>query len=254
MSQANVLPPVAKSRALLNVFSPVAALLLLRADPLGRGAMLAAPLGAFILMVSSVIGQHTRLTQQIGPTSASLRPRLVRDYLPRRLATVVGSGLVVSLVLLPLFAAAGSADDMGRAGRSLHYSCGAITGARGPWPGSFYVLPLGLALIVSVLTALVGMKKVVSRPRLSTDPTDPGSDDVRRLRSAASIFSLLGIIVFVPLSGTSFFAAIVLFGSRCGSQSKSVLTAGLVGICLFAVFGAGYCVIAGQQSRKLRNE
>jgi hypothetical protein len=221
--------------------SPVAGFLILRADPLGHGAVFAVPLVALLLMLGAIAGIHAQLTQRIGATSAILRPRVGRD-LPHRLVAVVVFGLITSTVLLPIFSATGSADDTGRAGRSLHFQCGYVSGTSGSWPGSFYVVPLAIALIVSALTAVFGLRRVVFQPRVSTDLPDPHRDDHLRLRAASSMLSLLGVIVFFPLAFMSLVAATTLSGTPCKSGTKTLLIAGLLGMCIVALLSAGYCI------------
>src|SRR3712207_4896776 len=104
-----------------------------------------------------------RVSAPRGPVrSAALEVRRARNYLPRRLtAAVAGTGALLAVVLTAT-TATGSADDLGRAGRSLVRRCSAVQGgASGPWPGSFYALPLALMVVVGLVLAAIALRRVV---------------------------------------------------------------------------------------------
>jgi hypothetical protein len=123
-------------------------------DVLGRGLMLAVPLCALCVLVGVVIGE-LRITAPRGPVrSAGLEVRRIRDYLPRRLTRVVAAATVLLVLVLGMTTAAGSPDDLGRAGRTLARQCSALVGtAVGPWPGSFYTAPLATVVLAGLVLA-----------------------------------------------------------------------------------------------------
>ena len=123
-------------------------------DVLGRGLMLAVPLCALCILVGVVIGE-LRITAPRGPVrSAGLEVRRIRDYLPRRLTRVVAAATVLLVLVLGMTTAAGSPDDLGRAGRTLARQCSALVGtAVGPWPGSFYTAPLATVVLAGLVLA-----------------------------------------------------------------------------------------------------
>jgi hypothetical protein len=178
-------------------------------DALGRGLLLAAPaVGIGVLL--GVLGGELAATGPSGSVrQASLRPRRVVDYLPRALtpAVVAASGALV--VVLGVTTAMASPDDLGRPGRWLAAPTGPSTSeARGPWPGSYYSVPVVLVVAVGALLAVLALVAVVRRPR----PGDPLGDDGDRARSAAAVVGGAGVLVSLPLTGVSALAAIGLLG------------------------------------------
>jgi hypothetical protein len=131
--------------------------------------------------------------------------RRVRDYLPRRLAGTVLTAVVLLAGLLVTTTAMGSTDDLGRAGRSLSAQCGALVSSTvGPWPGSFYSLPLAAVVALGLLVAAVALRSVVRRPRQGGDLS---ADDVLRRRAAETVTAAAGLLVVVPFAGVAVIAA-----------------------------------------------
>ncbi|MFC4145793.1 hypothetical protein ACFO0M_05965 [Micromonospora mangrovi] len=184
-------------------------------DPLGRGVLLAAPLLALCVLAGVVVGE-TRAVRAAGSTRrAALETRRVRDYLPRVPGwTVVAAGGTLTALLAATTTAA-SADDLGRAGRSLAYDCGRYAGSHGPWAGSFYSLPLAAVVGVGVLLAGLALRRVVGRPRPQDAVGDLVPDDAERRRSAAAVTGAAGLLLTVPLIGVSLVTAAGLLASPC---------------------------------------
>ncbi|SCE69992.1 hypothetical protein [Micromonospora mirobrigensis] len=192
-----------------------AAAVAVRADPLGRGTAIAAPLLGLCVLAGVVAGE-TRAARPTGPArAAALETRQIRHYLPRWPATAVAVAGVGLAVLLVATTAAGSPDDQGRAGRSFGYDCGEFTGGHGPWPGSFYSLPLAVVLGAGVLLAGLALRRVVGRPRPVDDAGDLVRDDAERRRSGHAVTGAAGLLVAVPLIGVSVTAAGGLLASPC---------------------------------------
>ncbi|MFC0007358.1 hypothetical protein [Micromonospora siamensis] len=192
-----------------------AAAVAVRSDPLGRGTAIAAPLLGLCVLAGVVAGE-SRAARPTGPArTAALETRQVRHYLPRwpaRAVAVAGAGLAV---LLAATTAAGSADDLGRAGRSLAYDCGVVAGSHGPWAGSFYSLPLAVVLGVGVLLAGLALRRVVGRPRPVDDAGDLVRDDAERRRAGYAVTGACGLLVTVPLIGVSLTTSAGLLASPC---------------------------------------
>ncbi|MHA6758250.1 hypothetical protein [Streptacidiphilus sp. PAMC 29251] len=139
--------------------------------------------------------------QQGTVRTAGLTPRRIRDYLPVRFTAVVAGFTVVLVALLAATTATGSADDAGRAGRSFVRVCGALTETRGPWPGSYYSLPLLAAL--GVATALCGL--ALHRTARRAAPDEPGArvlDDERRRAGMKAVVAAWGLLMTGSLTGT----------------------------------------------------
>jgi hypothetical protein len=192
-------------------------------DVLGRGLMLAVPLCALCILVGVVIGE-LRITAPRGPVrSAGLEVRRIRDYLPRRLTRVVAAATVLLVLVLGMTTAAGSPDDLGRAGRTLARQCSALVGtAVGPWPGSFYTAPLATVVLAGLVLAGVALRR----------------------QAAESVVAGVGLLVAVPLAGVSFFAAQALSNVDCAPVSWRV-AAGALGLLVPALAVlAAWCIAA----------
>lgn len=178
-------------------------------EPLGRGLALATPLFGIGALLGVLIGELRLPAPPAGERRALVEVRRVRDHLPRGLTAVVT--VATALLTTGLLAAglAGSPDDLGRAGRALVHVSGASTQTRTPWPGSFYGVPLAIAVGIGLLLAAVTMRRIVGRPRQVSEVT---TDDALRRRSGATVVAAVGVLVAVPLAGVSLFASVALHG------------------------------------------
>jgi hypothetical protein len=183
--------------------------------PLGSGLLFAAPLFGLFVLAGALIGEFTGPVPGGPVRRAHLRVRRVRDYAPGLLGGVVIAATVTLFVLAAVTTTVASADDLGRAGRSLACVNGLRGAAYGPWPGSFYTVPgLGLVLAGLVLAAFT-LRRIARRPQPADDAdTD---DDLRR-RSTDLVVSATGILVLVPLAGIAVTAggALMALADECG--------------------------------------
>ena len=185
----------------------VIALATAQVDALGRGPMLAAPAFGWCVLLGVVIGE-SRVGPASGPVrSAALEIRRVRDYLPRGLTWTVAVTAAALLVLAVVTTAVASPDDMGRPGRSLTWQCGDFGGAHGPWPGSFYTVPLAAAVLLGLIAAYISLRAIVTRPRSAADPATLAVDDALRRRAARTVVGAAGLLVALPMTGLVLVAA-----------------------------------------------
>ena len=207
---------------------------------LGRGLMLAVPLCALCVLVGVVLGE-LRVSAPTGPVrSAALEVRRVRDYLPSRLTAVVGTATALLLLLLSVTTATGSADDLGRAGRWFARRCSAVMGgATGPWPGSFYAVPLGLVVLLGLVLAGFALRRVVQRPRQGEDA---GVDDGLRRQAAEAVVAACGLLVALPFAGVSLLTASALDNHTCPPPGASVAVIGLLTLVPALVVLAAWCI------------
>ncbi|GAA2388883.1 hypothetical protein GCM10010170_100230 [Dactylosporangium salmoneum] len=190
---------------------------------LGRGALFAAP--AFSACVlAGVLGGELSVRPAGGPVrTAAVEVRRARDYLPRGLTRVVATAAAVLAVLLVATTAAGNADDMGRPGRMLWVACGPdVREGRGPWPGSYYSVPLAIVVLAGLVAAGAVLHRIAARPRV-------GDDDTTRRRSARAVIAAVGIMVALPAAGVSAVAGGAIIGTSClpdaGGQALLALAA-----------------------------
>lgn len=216
---------------------------------LGRGAMLAGPVLALGVLLGVVVGELRVAPQRGEVRSAVLETRRVRDYVPRATSWAVAAAVVVGAGLLTATTVTGSADDLGRAGRSLAYRCSdTLSGAAGPWPGSFYSLPLAAVVLGGLAATALALRAVTLRPRQGEDPW---VDDALRRHAARAVVAAAGLLVAVPLAGVAAVTALTMntawqntadcpFGAA-GTLAVPLVVAALV-VALLALALGGWCV------------
>lgn len=172
---------------------------------LGRGVLLAGPLFGLCVLLGVVAGELGVRAPVDARRSVTLEVRSPRDYVPQLLTSAVGAATLLLGGLLAFTSAIGSADDLGRAGRSLTRACSDISvQGRGPWPGSFYVWPLAAVILVGLVVAGIALASVTRRPRQGEDPS---LDDALRRQVATGVIAAVGLLVTVPLVGVGTVAA-----------------------------------------------
>ena len=196
---------------------------------LGLGQALAAPAFALCLLAGVILGEVR--PRPDGPhRTATLEVRDVGRYLPRALTRWLVVFAVTLAVLLVVTTAVGSPDDLGRPGRWLAVSCGPeLSRAAGPWPGSFYSLPIALVVVLGLGAALMTARFVAGRRA----EDDPAGDEAARRRSTRVIVAAAGVLTAAPLAGSALLAGAAVRNVDCGGSWTPVL----VGCCL-ALAGA----------------
>jgi hypothetical protein len=206
---------------------------------LGRGLLLAAPLFALCVLAGVLVGE-LRVSAPGGPVRrAALEVRRARDYVPRALGSAVLAAGALLAVILACTTAGGSADDLGRAGRSLERRCSAVTGeGAGPWPGSYYALPLAVVVLCGLLAAGVVLTRVVRRPLQSEDRA---IDEALRRSAAGAVTAAVGLLIVVPLAGISAVAAGALTTITCRPEWWTVAAIALAALAVAALGLAVWC-------------
>jgi hypothetical protein len=131
---------------------------------------------------------------------------------------------------------------MGRAGRDLVRRCSAVlTAGSGPWPGSYYALPLAVVVLCGLVAAGAVLTRVVRRPRRSEDLA---VDEALRRSAAASVTAAVGLLITVPLAGVSVVAGAALVGISCHPAWWTVTAVGLTVVAIAALALAAACASA----------
>lgn len=221
----------------------VAAALTTTVGSLGLGVMLAPTVFGLFVIAGVVVGELAAIPRREGVRTAALETRTVGDYLPRRLGGLVMASTLGLGVLLITTTLMGSADDMGRAGRSLFRMCSPDTAAgRGPWPGLFYSVPLGIAVVLGLLVAAVALRTVVLRPRSGTAPDLVAADDALRRRSAEAVVAATGVMVAASMLGVALTSGVALVGFACPPASWTILGFALLAIGALMFLLALWCL------------
>jgi hypothetical protein len=198
---------------------------------LGRISALApVALGAGLLL-GTIAGELTARPSRGAVRSASLHTRRVGDYVSRGQVLVATGTLALLALVLGFGTLRGSADDQGRAGRALTTRCvrdvpglgpTEISSTRGPWPGSFYTVPLALGLLVLVLLAVLALRTIVQRPAPDSDSQQ--LDTVARQAATQNVLSactVAGLLIVGPLA--------LIMGTMLRADSECATTAAHLG-------------------------
>lgn len=211
--------------------------------PFGLGLMLAPTAFGLAVIAGVIVGELARTPRSEGVRTAALRTRSVGAYLPWRLGGVVVAvtvGLGAVLVTTTLM---GSADEPGQAARSLVRACSPVMSAsRGPWPGLFYSLPLGIAVAVGLVGAVVALRTVVLRPPIGSGPDLVAADDVLRRRSAEAVVAATGVMVAASLLGIAATAGTALISFACPPTSWTVLGVVLLAVAALMLILGVWCL------------
>lgn len=209
---------------------------------LGRGFLLAAPVFGLCVLAGVVAGELSVRPAAGRTRAAVLEVRRVRDYLPRRFTGAVLGATAALAALIAVTSAVAAPDDLGRAGRSLQLACGpGLMQASGPWPGSFYTVPLGVVVAAGLVLAGGALRAVIGRARTGTDPDAVAADDVLRWRAACTITGACGILVAVPLAGLCLVSAGAVLSFSCRPAWLTVAGWALVALAVPAVGLFGWC-------------
>ena len=223
-----------------------------RVDALGRATALAPTvLGAGVLL-GTIAGELSARPAVGIRRSAAVETRTLRAILPRGRAVVLAVSTLLLAGALAIGAAWGSTDDLGRGGRVLSESCAVLdpdlgpvltASSRGPWPGSFYAVPLAVALLVLAGLVAVALRAIVNRPRPELESR--GLDTMLRCWSVANVLTAATVTILGTLGPVALLMLSALSGMTCdGGAAQSVVawTAAVVGPL---ATGAAFGLLAG---------
>jgi hypothetical protein len=193
----------------------VTAALTAHTGSLGLGVTLAPTVFGLCLIGGAVIGELATIPRSGSVRTAALKTRSIGKYLPRRLVALVMASIIGLGALLVTMTRMGT-GDLSRVGRVAFRACGAErSAAYGPWPGLFYGVPLGIAVMVGLLGAAVALHTVVLRPRVGSAPNLVVADGALRRRSAEAVVAAAGVMVTASLFGVARSALGALGTSDC---------------------------------------
>lgn len=174
---------------------------------LGIGLCLVPATFAVVQVLGVVAAEQLGRAAARTPGTAGLETRLISAYLPRGLTVAVGALLLATTAYFTWSTFVAVPDDLGRVGRSFEftYADPNVGGGAGPFPGSYYTVPMAIGLGVLVLIALFALTVITRRPRNGADPDLVAADDILRLRAAESVIAATG----TGFAGTLFGSAAV---------------------------------------------
>ena len=238
------------------VLGGVAAALLLalgqRVDDLGRVTALApTALGAGVL-VGTIVGELTARPPVGVRRSAAVETRTLGAILPRGRAVVLGASTALLAGALAMGAAWGSADDLGRAGRALRSACTQVLpdlgptrveGLRGPWPGSFYAVPLAVALLVLAALVALALHAIIRRPRPDLDSR--GLDTTLRCWSVGNVLTAATVTVLGTLGPVALLMLSALSDGACEPGPARVVAAWTAAVVAPLALGGAAGLLVG---------
>lgn len=182
------------------------------------------------LLVGVALGETVvRPRRGTSPRSASLRPRRIRDYLPPVLTGAIAVQLVVLVALLALTTLTADRDPYTDTVRALACSAGGAGAVHTPYPGSFYSIPLAVAVVLVLGVAALAARQVVRRPR-GAGPVE--ADDALRRRSAGVVVAATGFALAAPYVGIAVTAGLALQGLGDATPSCAAGWTGPVGVAV----------------------
>lgn len=238
------------------ILGGAAAVLLLtlgdRLDALGRVTALAPTvLGAGVLL-GTIAGELTARPSVGIRRSAAVETRTLRALLPKGRTVVLGFSTALLVGALATGAAWGSADDMGRQGRSFGRTCTVadpdlgdivVSGSHGPWPGSFYAVPLAVALVVLAGLVGVALRAIVNRPRPELDSR--GLDTMLRCWSVGNVLTAATVTVLGTLGPVALLMLSALSNTPCDGGLGQTLVAWTAAVVSPLATGAAFGLLAG---------
>lgn len=201
--------------------------LLLWLDRDGRLVAVTPAAVGLILIVATMIGQYRVRDAAREPGRASLESRYVGSYLPRLVTGMVAVGTVLLTALLIWSTSVASRTDIGRmAGYA--YRCTVsqdgqefeTTGMTGPFPGSFYSLPMAASLILVGVVAAVALTLVASRPRNGANANLVRIDDALRRQTAEGIMASVGLAIGGSMVGIGMMSSLAVSHAFCRGASE----------------------------------
>lgn len=180
---------------------------------------------------------------------AVLARRPLRDVVPAGPLAAL-AGWVLALVVLLAVCAAVAPD-----GRSVRVQVRSdVSSQSGPFPGAFYGVPIGVALVV-LLAATAGVLRLVAR-RPPVSDTDPADDTALRRTSAARVLGGTQLVCALTLAGCLLTASMALRNAATAGIDDATVgrdgllalaTAGMVAVPVVLVAAVVLAALSGRR-------
>ncbi len=222
-----------------------------RVDALGRVTAFAPMAVGTGILLGTIAGELTARPAVGIRRSAVVETRTLSAILPRGRAVLFAVSTALLVGALAAGAAWGSADDLGREGRSFARTCTVddpdlgrivISGSHGPWPGSFYAAPLAVALAVLAVLVVVALRAIVTRPRPELDTR--GLDTLLRRWSACNVLAAATATVLGTLGPVALLISSALLQTPCDGGLGQRLVAWTAAVIAPLAVGAAFGLLA----------
>jgi hypothetical protein len=211
-------------------------------EDLGLEITFAAPAFAGCALIGVLAGELLNVPPATRARTAVLEVRTAWDYLPRVLTRwVLGLTALLAGVLTSTSLAA-DPDILGRRGRTITMTCGNImTIGAGPWPGSYYSLPIAATVLAGAILAGVVLRTVSRRPRPVAEDSARAVDDGLRRSAARATTAAFGLVVSTPLAAVTLLSGAQLLRVSCTPVSWTT-GAGIASFAVSALAFVASCV------------
>ncbi|WLW53990.1 hypothetical protein [Streptomyces sp. YU58] len=211
-------------------------------DGLGSGVLYALAGFGLCAVGGVLLGDALAPRPREAVRTAGLTPRRVRDQVPPRMSRLLILQAATLVLLLTVTTTVASADDLGRAGRAFAVTCGGATEVHGPWPGSFYAVPILGSLAVGTAVCGWALRRIAHRP---------GGEQERRDRSSA-ITAAWGLLVSTQLLGAATTVTGALTSTTCDGAIGTGAVVVLAPPALLALLTVAWCFFTVLSPRAAR--
>jgi len=254
----------ARSRALLCLGAALAVLVGGMALHSARPELLGLPLALApgVAAATALLGfavLPSAVEPSSGPVSAALTPRTAWSFGRRRAFALPATLAAASLAFLGWAALVADPDDQGRM-RSFSITDGATTASSGPFPGSFYGLPLAVVTVLLAGSTYLALRRIASTAALPV-PLASVADRhwrtgstrvVTQLATTALLGHLGGAAAFAGLAVRSAATTISMNGGNASRMAPTGTVLAVVGGALL-VAGVGTAVLGVGNALTLRS-
>lgn len=212
----------------------------------GQGLALAPVVAATVWVVAGVAAEVVSASM-LRDGGANLEVRTLRRYLP-----TWGAGLLAGALLALLATGVLTSVLADATGRGLTYACGPdCTSTSTPWPGSFYLLPVGVAFALLLLLTAVSLRLTVARPRGALGEDATAEDDRLRRSGVAVTLAVVAMATAVTAAGLMLIGILPVAVARDSPAGARVALAAVV-LALLLAGGAAVALLRAALAARAR--